>query len=187
MDKCDSILIGGGMMFTFFKAMGLEIGKSILEEDKIELAKELIEKARTKNIRLLLPLDTVIANSFSNDSESKIVSLSEIPSDWLGMDIGPKSIELFEKEIINAKTVIWNGPMGVFEMQNFSNGTFAIAKALTKATDKGALTIVGGGDSAAAVTQMKFKKQVTHVSTGGGASLEYLEGKILPGIAALEV
>ena len=187
MDKCDAILIGGGMMFTFYKAMGLEIGKSILEADKVQLASEIFEKAKKKNIRLLLPQDVTIANSFSNDAETKIVPFNEIPADWFGMDIGPLTMATFEKEIVGAKTVIWNGPMGVFEMENFAKGTFSIAQSLAKATNIGAITIVGGGDSAAAISQMKFKNKVTHVSTGGGASLEYLEGKILPGISALEI
>lgn len=187
MDKCDAILIGGGMMFTFYKAMGLEIGKSILEADKVQLASEILEKAKKKNIRLLLPQDVTIANSFSNDAETKIVPFNEIPADWFGMDIGPLTMATFEKEIVGAKTVIWNGPMGVFEMENFAKGTFSIAQSLAKATNIGAITIVGGGDSAAAISQMKFKNKVTHVSTGGGASLEYLEGKILPGISALEI
>lgn len=187
MSKCDSILIGGGMMFTFFKAMGYEIGKSILEVDKVELAKEIIEKAKAENIKLLLPVDTILADSFSNDANIKTAKVSEIPADMLGMDIGPETIELFSKEITSSKTVIWNGPMGVFEMANFAKGTFAVANALAASTSNGAITIVGGGDSAAAIAQMNFKKQVTHVSTGGGASLEFLEGKTLPGLAALEI
>jgi phosphoglycerate kinase len=186
MSKCDAIIVGGGMMFTFFKAMGLEIGKSILEEDRVEMAKTLIEKAKANNIRLLLPVDTIIADKFDNNANNKTVGITDIPADWLGMDIGPESIKLFANEILNARTIVWNGPMGVFEMENFAKGTFAIAQALADATQKGAITIVGGGDSAAAVAQMNFKNKVTHVSTGGGASLEYLEGKVLPGVAALD-
>jgi phosphoglycerate kinase len=184
--KCDSILIGGGMMYTFYKAMGLEIGKSLLEEDKIELAKELIEKAKNESCELLLPLDTVVADKFDNEAEFKTVKDSDIPGDWLGVDIGAETRKLFTDTITKAKTVVWNGPMGVFEMPNFAAGTLSIAEALATATEKGAITIIGGGDSAAAIRQMNFQNKVTHVSTGGGASLEYLEGKTLPGVAALD-
>jgi len=186
LDKCDTIIIGGGMTFTFFKAIGLNIGKSILEEDKIQLAKELIEKAKAKNVNLLLPTDIVVADKFDNSANYKTVPSNSIEDDWLGMDIGEESIIEITNIIQRAKTIVWNGPMGVFEMSNFSNGTFKVASALADATDKGAITIVGGGDSAAAINQMNFNKKVSHVSTGGGASLEYLEGKILPGVAALE-
>ena len=184
--KCDSILIGGGMMYTFYKAMDLEIGKSLLEEDKIELAKELIEKAKNESCELLLPLDTIVADKFDNEANFKTVKDSEIPADWLGVDIGAETRTLFTDTITKAKTVVWNGPMGVFEMPNFASGTLSIAEALATATEKGAITIIGGGDSAAAIRQMNFQNKVTHVSTGGGASLEYLEGKTLPGIAALD-
>jgi phosphoglycerate kinase len=187
LDKCDSILIGGGIMFTFFKAMGLEIGKSIFEEDKISLAGELLNEAKSQNNKLILPTDTVIANEFSNDADSKTVPVGKIPVDWMGMDIGPETCKIFYNEIIKAGTVVWNGPMGVFEMEKFAAGTHFIAQALADATAKGAITIVGGGDSAAAVNKMGYQNKVTHVSTGGGASLEYLEGKVLPGVAALEM
>lgn len=186
-NKCDSILIGGGMMFTFFKAMNYNIGKSICEDDKIELALQLLNESKEKNVELILPEDVVIADIFSNDSNFRLVPATEIPDNWIGMDIGEKTIDNFSKIIKEAKTVFWNGPMGVFEMSNFAKGTLTIAKALADATEKGATTIVGGGDSAAAITQMNFKNKVTHVSTGGGASLEYIEGKTLPGIAALDV
>jgi phosphoglycerate kinase len=166
--KCDSILIGGGMMYTFYKAMGLEIGKSLLEEDKIELAKELIEKAKNESCELLLPLDTVVADKFDNEAEFKTVKDSDIPGDWLGVDIGAETRKLFTDTITKAKTVVWNGPMGVFEMPNFAAGTLSIAEALATATEKGAITIIGGGDSAAAIRQMNFQNKVTHVSTGGG-------------------
>lgn len=186
-NKCDTILIGGGMMFTFFKAMNLNIGKSICEDDKVELAQQLINEAKEKNVNLILPVDVVIASNFSNDAQKMMVPANEIPDNWFGMDIGSKTIETFSNIIREAKTIFWNGPMGVFEMSNFANGTLAIAKAMAEATEKGATTIVGGGDSAAAISQMNFKNKITHVSTGGGASLEYIEGKTLPGIAALEV
>jgi len=185
--KCDTILIGGGMMFTFFKSMNLNIGKSICEDDKVELALQLINEAKEKNVRLILPEDVLVADKFSNDAQTKQVPVTEIPDDWFGMDIGNKTIEFFSKIIKEAKTIFWNGPLGVFEMSNFANGTLSIAKAMAEATDRGATTIVGGGDSAAAITQMNFKNKITHVSTGGGASLEYIEGKTLPGIAALEI
>lgn len=187
MDKCDNILIGGGMMFTFLKAMDLEIGKSLLEEDRLELAKDIINRAKEKNINLVLPSDTVIADKFAADANSEIVSVENIPNNKLGMDIGSETISLFSAIISQSKTVIWNGPMGVFEMDKFAKGTFAVAEALAAATTKGAITIVGGGDSAAAIAKMNFKRKVTHVSTGGGASLEFLEGKVLPGIKALEI
>ncbi|NUN68796.1 MAG: phosphoglycerate kinase [Bacteroidetes bacterium] len=185
MGKVDALLIGGGMMFTFFKAQGMEIGKSLLEEDKIGLAKSLIEEARAKNIRLLLPVDCVVAEKFDNDSPKRVVPVTAIPADGVGMDIGPATVELFAGEIKRGKTIVWNGPMGVFEMSNFAAGTNAIASALVEATALGGTTIVGGGDSAAAIAKAGLEKQVSHVSTGGGASLEFLEGKVLPGVAAL--
>ncbi len=185
MGKVDALLIGGGMMFTFYKAQGLEIGKSLLEEDKVELAKQLMDEAKAKNIRLLLPVDCVVAEKFDNDAPTQTVNVNSIPAGSVGMDIGPKTIELFSKEISSAKTVVWNGPMGVFEMSNFAKGTNAVAQALVEATKLGATTIVGGGDSAAAIAKAGLEKEVSHVSTGGGASLEFLEGKILPGVAAL--
>jgi phosphoglycerate kinase len=184
--KCDTILIGGGMMFTFYKAQGFEIGKSILEEDKVELASELLKEAESKGVRLLLPIDVIAASEFKNEAQTKTVDIESIPTDMMGMDIGPKTVELFKKEILSSKTVIWNGPMGVFEMENFARGTKAVAEALVDTTKEGAITIVGGGDSAAAIAQFGFKNDVTHVSTGGGASLEFLEGKELPGVKALD-
>jgi phosphoglycerate kinase len=186
LNKCDNIIIGGGMMFTFYKAMGYEIGKSLLEEDKIELAKQVIETAKAYNKKIFLPVDVVVADSFSNDSKFKTVDADKISNEELGMDIGEQTIEIYKNIIKSSKTVVWNGPMGVFEMSNFAKGTFAIANALAEATANSAITIVGGGDSAAAINMMKFDKLVSHVSTGGGASLEYLEGKILPGVKALE-
>ena len=185
MGKVDALLIGGGMMFTFFKAQGMEIGKSLLEEDKIALAKSLIDEAKAKDIQLLLPVDCIVAENFDNESPAKTVPVNEIPADGVGMDIGPKTIELFSNEIKKGKTVVWNGPMGVFEMSNFATGTNAIATALVEATKQGATTIVGGGDSAAAIAKAGLEKEVSHVSTGGGASLEFLEGKALPGVVAL--
>ncbi len=186
MGKCDSILIGGGMMFTFYKAMGLEIGKSILEADKVDLAREIIAEAKEKGMKLLLPVDCIAASEFSESAQTKTVPVEAIPADMLGMDIGPKSIELFEREILASRTIVWNGPMGVFEMPKFAEGTFSLAKAVGEATSKGAISVVGGGDSVAAVKAIKYEKKITHVSTGGGASLEFLEGKELPGIAVLD-
>jgi len=185
MSKVDNLLIGGGMAFTFLRAMGLEIGKSLLEEDRIEMAKEILEKAKTQNINLVLPVDVVIANSFSNDAKTEIVDVNSIRPDWQGLDIGPKTIELFKSYIGNSKTVVWNGPMGVFEFDNFAKGTFEIAKALADASQNGVVTIVGGGDSSAAIAKAGLEDKVSHVSTGGGASLEFLEGKALPGVIAL--
>lgn len=185
MGKVDALLIGGGMMYTFCKAQGMEIGKSLLEEDKIELAKKLLADANARNVKLLLPVDTLVADKFDNAAATKVVPVNAIPADWAGVDIGPETIELFTEEIKKAKTVVWNGPMGVFEMSNFSKGTNAIAQAMADATKAGAVTIVGGGDSASAIAKAGLEKQVSHVSTGGGASLEFLEGKILPGVAAL--
>ena len=183
MDKVDTLIIGGGMAFTFFKAMGYNIGSSLLEEDKVELAKELMEKASKKGVALELPIDSVIAKEFNNDSERKTVLSSQMEDGWMGLDIGEKAIEQFGSIVKNAKTVIWNGPMGVFEMPNFAVGTKAIAKAMAQSD---ALTIIGGGDSAAAVEQLGFADKMSHVSTGGGASLEFLEGKVLPGIDVLQ-
>lgn len=182
-NKVDSIIIGGGMSYTFLKAQGHEIGTSILEEDKIELANELLRKAEEKKVKLLLPVDVVVAEEFANDTNYKTVPIDKIPEDMMGMDMGEKSIEAFIEEIKNAKTVIWNGPMGVFEMENFRKGTDAIAKAMAESE---AVTIVGGGDSASAVEKAGYASSMTHISTGGGASLEFLEGKTLPGIAAID-
>lgn len=183
--KVDNLIIGGGMAYTFFKAKGLEIGTSLLEEDKLELAKELISKAENSNAKFLLPVDVIVSEEFKNESPSEAVDVEKIPSNKMGLDVGPKSIELFNDIIKNSKTVIWNGPLGVFEFPNFANGTNSIANALAEATSNGAITVIGGGDSASAIKKAGLEDKVTHVSTGGGASLEFLEGKILPGVAAL--
>lgn len=183
LEKVDNLLIGGGMAFTFLKARGLDIGKSLLEEDKVPLAKELMDKARGKGVNLMLPVDVVVAEDFRNDARHFTVPVEEIPSGYMGLDIGEKTREAFSRVIAGSATVIWNGPMGVFEMPSFAKGTEEIAKAM--AACRGT-TIVGGGDSAAAVKQMGYSDRMSHVSTGGGASLEFLEGKLLPGIAALE-
>ena len=182
LDKVDVLLIGGGMSYTFQKALGGEIGNSLLEEDKVDLAKELIEKAKVKGVKLLLPVDNEAGNSFSNDALRITVHSKSIPEGFEGMDIGPETQKLFADEILNAGTVVWNGPMGVFEFENFAVGTRKIAEAMAQCNG---ITIIGGGDSAAAIKQMGFADKVTHVSTGGGASLEFLEGKVLPGVAAL--
>lgn len=181
--KVDCLIIGGGMSYTFFKAMGYEIGKSILDEESIELAAELMKKAEAAGVELLLPVDTVCAEEFSNDSRKAIYDRDAIPEDMMGMDIGPKTVELYEKAVAKAGTVLWNGPMGVFEMESFAEGTKAVAAALA---ESGAVTVIGGGDSAAAVEQFGYADKMTHISTGGGASLEFLEGKALPGIECLE-
>ena len=183
--KVDAILIGGGMTYTFFKAKGLSVGSSLLEEDKVELAASLLKKAEAAGVRFLLPVDSKVADRFSDDAESKWVDQDGIEEGWMALDIGPKTIQLFGDEIRKAKTVLWNGPMGVFEMDNFSAGTFQMAEALAEATALGATTIIGGGDSAAAIKKAGLQDKVSHVSTGGGASLEYLEGKELPGVAVL--
>ena len=180
--KVDAIIIGGGMAFTFLKAKGYEVGKSLLEEDKVELAKELIKKAKANGVALVLPIDIVVAKEFKNDTEFKTVAADSIPADMMGLDIGEETISLFSDVIKEAKTIIWNGPMGVFEMDNFNKGTYAIANAMVHS---GAITIVGGGDSASAVEKAGLADKITHVSTGGGASLELLEGKVLPGIDAI--
>jgi phosphoglycerate kinase len=185
LNRVDTLLIGGGMMFTFYKAQGMEIGNSLLEADKVELAAHLLKEAAERKVKLLLPVDTVIADGFSNDAKRAVVSVKAIPAGWSGLDIGPESIRLFNTELDTAKTIVWNGPMGVFEMENFAHGTVAIAEKLAERTSRGAVTIVGGGDSAAAIAKAGLEHAVSHVSTGGGASLEYLEGKILPGVAAL--
>lgn len=185
MSKVDALIIGGGMMFTFYKAQGMEIGKSLLEEDKVELAKQILTDAQAKNIKLMLPTDCVVADKVEDDAATQTVGVKQIPAGWSGLDIGPESVKLFSEEIRKAKTVVWNGPMGVFEMDRFAEGTNAIAHALADATKGGTVTIVGGGDSAAAIAKAGLQKKVSHVSTGGGASLEFLEGKVLPGVAAL--
>jgi len=185
MDKVDVLLIGGGMAYTFIKAQGLEIGTSLLEEDKLELARQLIEMASLRNKQLVLPIDTVVGRSFANDTDYRTVDISEMPADMMGLDIGPETIRLFRRHIMEAKSVLWNGPVGVFEMSNFANGTIKVAEALVEATKNGSTTVIGGGDSAAAINQIGLETQVSHVSTGGGASLQLLEGKIMPGLAAL--
>ncbi len=182
-EKADSIIIGGGMTYTFLKAMGFSVGDSICELDRVELAKETMKKAEEKNVRLLFPVDTVCGKEFSNETEIKIVNSKEIPDGWQGLDIGPESVKLFTEELQKAKTVMWNGPLGVFEFANFAKGTNAIAKVLSEID---ATTIIGGGDSAAAVEKGGYADKITHISTGGGASLEFLEGKVLPGIDCLE-
>lgn len=181
----DYLLIGGGMAYTFYKAMGLEIGDSLLEAEKIDLAKEMLEKFKSSKAKVILPKDVVVTKEFNNDSPSHVVEIDSIPSDEQGLDIGPKTIEEFGEIIRKSKTVLWNGPMGVFEFDNFAKGTDAIAQALADATADGAKTIIGGGDSAAAIKKAGLDDKVSHVSTGGGASLEFLEGKVLPGVAAL--
>ncbi|MBR2700118.1 MAG: phosphoglycerate kinase [Clostridia bacterium] len=182
LEKVDTLIIGGGMAYTFSKAMGGEIGNSLLDAERIDQAKEMMETAKAKGVQFLLPVDTVIANDFDNPTEIKTVDAGKIPEGWQGLDIGPKTVELFSKAIKAAKTVVWNGPMGVFEKPEFAKGTLAIATAMA---DSGAITIIGGGDSAAAVTQMGLAPKMSHISTGGGASLEFLEGKVLPGVACL--
>ena len=184
-DKCDKVLIGGGMIFTFYKARGLAVGKSLVEEDKLKLAKELEAKAAAKGVQLLLPTDVVLADAFSPDANSQITAIDAIPDGWMGLDIGPDSIKAFEAALADCKTVIWNGPMGVFEFDKFAAGTDAIAHTLAGLTATGTCTIIGGGDSVAAVEKVGVAEKMSHISTGGGASLELLEGKVLPGVAAL--
>ena len=183
LEKVDSIVIGGGMAYTFIKAMGGSIGKSLLDEERLDYCKEILAKAKDKGVKILLPVDNVVADDFSNDANFKVVDSMAIPDDYQGMDIGPKSIEQFKETILAAKTIVWNGPMGVFEMPNFAKGTIAVAQMVA---DADATTIIGGGDSAAAVEQLGFADKMSHISTGGGASLEFLEGLELPGIACLE-
>ena len=185
LDKVDTLIIGGGMAYTFYKAMGLEIGKSLLEEDRIPMAKQIMADAEAKGTKLLLPIDCVVASEFSNDAEKAKVARDGIPADKEALDIGPETIKLFSDALLDAKTIVWNGPMGVFEFPNFAIGTNAIAKVLADCTDKGAATIIGGGDSASAIAKAGLSDKMSHISTGGGASLEFLEGKILPGVAAL--
>lgn len=182
-DKADKILIGGGMMFTFLKALNYNIGKSLLEEDKVDLAKGLIEKAQTKGAQIILPSDVVLTKAFNNDSPSRIALVDQIGDDEMGLDIGPATVEMFTAELKGANTVVWNGPMGVFEMPNFAMGTIGVCEAIAKLDN--AQTIIGGGDSAAAAMDLGFADEFSHISTGGGASLEYLEGKALPGIASI--
>jgi len=186
LDKVDKIFIGGGMVFTFYKARGLSVGSSLVEEDKLELARTLEAKAQAKGVQFLLPTDVVIADKFSAEANTQIVSADAIPDGWMGLDIGPDSIKTFQAALADVKSVIWNGPMGVFEIDKFAKGTEAIAHTLAELTPKGCTTIIGGGDSVAAVEKVGLASQMSHISTGGGASLELLEGKVLPGIAALD-
>jgi phosphoglycerate kinase len=185
MEKVDVLIIGGGMVFTFGKAMGYDIGDSLLEEDRVEMAREIITRAQNSSVKLYLPTDAVVASEISGDAETDIVPIDEIPDGKKGLDIGPESVKIFIEALSDTQTIVWNGPMGVFENKPFAEGTMAIAKALAKLTDEGATTIVGGGDTASAVAQAGLENKLSHISTGGGASLEFLEGKILPGVAAL--
>jgi phosphoglycerate kinase len=186
LDKCDKLFLGGGMIFTFYKARGLNVGKSLVEDDKLELARALEAKAKEKGVQLLLPTDVVVADNFSADANTQTVDVNHIPDGWMGLDIGPDSVKVFQAALADCQTVIWNGPMGVFEIDKFAVGTFAIANTLAEISQKGAVTIIGGGDSVAAVEKANLAEQMSHISTGGGASLELLEGKVLPGIAALD-
>ncbi|MGN7821640.1 phosphoglycerate kinase [Chitinophaga varians] len=185
MDRANNIIIGGGMAYTFLKAQGKEIGNSLCENDKLDLANELLEKARTKNVKLVLPVDSVAADKFAADAATQVVSNDNIPAGWMGLDIGPASVALFSETIQASKTILWNGPMGVFEMEAFQKGTKGVADAIVLATAQGAFSLVGGGDSVAAVNQFGLADKVSYVSTGGGAMLEFFEGKTLPGIAAI--
>ena len=184
--KVDVLVIGGGMAFTFFAAQGIEIGDSLVESEKLALASKILEQIKSSKRRVIFPIDCVIADRFDNNAQRKVVPVTKIPSGWRGLDIGPDTVKLMSMEIRKAKTIVWNGPMGVFEMPNFANGTLEVARLLAEATKEGATTIVGGGDSAAAITAAGFEASISHVSTGGGASLEFLEGKALPGVDALD-
>lgn len=183
LEKVDTLLIGGAMTYTFVKAQGGNVGKSLVEEDKLEIAKEILSIAENKNVKLILPVDNIVANEMVEEADTKITSVSEIPDNYMGLDIGPKTISIFEKEIKNAGTIVWNGPVGMFEIEKFATGTKAVATAMASSE---AITIIGGGDSAAAVEKFGLEKEMSHVSTGGGASLEFMEGKELPGIMALQ-
>ena len=185
LDKVDHLIIGGGMAFTFVKAQGGKIGNSICEDDKMPLALEILKQAKAKNVQIHIPVDTIAADAFSNDANTQIVDINEIPDGWEGVDAGAKSIALFHDVVMQSKTILWNGPLGVFEMESFAGGTIALGNSIAEATKKGAFSLVGGGDSVAAVKQFGFEDKVSYVSTGGGAMLESLEGKILPGIAAI--
>lgn len=185
LDKIDHLIIGGGMVYTFAKAMGGKVGKSICENDYIDFALQLMEKAKAKGVKIHLPIDVIIADDFSNDANKKICSVSEIPDDWQGLDAGPETLKAFETVVMNAKTILWNGPLGVFEFENFAAGTIALGEQIAKSTAAGTFSLVGGGDSVAAVKQFGFEAKMSYISTGGGAMLESLEGKTLPGIAAL--
>lgn len=186
LDQVDNLIIGGGMSYTFFKAIGGNVGKSIVEEDKLDLARDLIQKAKKKSVDLMLPIDSVIADKFDNEAQTEVALNGNIREGWMGLDIGPQAIQVFSEAIEKSKTILWNGPMGVFEMEKFSSGTRKVAEAVVRATDKGAFSLIGGGDSAAAVNQLGFSDKVSYVSTGGGALLEYFEGKELPGVKALD-
>lgn len=186
LEKCDKLILGGGMVFTFYKARGLNVGKSLVEDDKLELAKSLEAKAKERGVTFLLPTDVVVADKFAADANTQIVSVEAIPDGWMGLDIGPDSVKTFQDALADCKTVIWNGPMGVFEMEKFAAGTEGIARTLAGLTKTGTSTIIGGGDSVAAVEMLNLGEEMSHISTGGGASLELLEGKELPGIAALD-
>ncbi|MFL9845853.1 phosphoglycerate kinase [Flavobacterium rhizosphaerae] len=184
--KIDNLIIGGGMTYTFVKAQGGKVGDSICEDDKQDLALEILAKAKENNVNVYLPVDVVAADDFSNDANTKVVDVNEIPDGWQGLDAGPKTLEIFKKVILDSKTILWNGPVGVFEMEKFAKGTIAIGEFIDEATQKGAFSLVGGGDSVSAVKQFGFESKMSYVSTGGGAMLEMLEGKTLPGIAAIQ-
>jgi len=185
LDKVDNLIIGGGMAYTFVKAQGGKVGKSLVEEDKLDLARDVLKKAVEKGVNLAIPIDTVIADEFSNNANKNECAINEIPDGWMGLDIGSETVSSYEEIINDSKLILWNGPMGVFEMDNFAEGTKAVAKAITESTQKGAFSLIGGGDSVAAINKYNFSDKVSYVSTGGGAMLEYLEGKQLPGIAAI--
>jgi phosphoglycerate kinase len=185
LEKVDNLIIGGGMAYTFAKALGGQIGNSLVEEDKLDLALELLKKAKAKNVNLLLPVDSVIADAFAADAKTAIAQNDAIPAGWMGLDIGPESVKSFSSVVKNSKTILWNGPMGVFEMEKFETGTKSVAEAVVEATKNGAFSLIGGGDSAAAVAKFGFEDKVSYVSTGGGALLEYMEGKELPGVKAI--
>lgn len=185
MDKVEYLIIGGGMVFTFSKAMGNPIGDSLLEEDKVDLAREIMEKVKSSKAKLVFPTDVIVASEISDDAKTSVVDIDKIPDGMKGLDIGPASVKMFAETLADAKTIVWNGPMGVFESKPFAEGTFAIARLMAELTAKGAVTVVGGGDSAAAVGKAGLDEKLTHISTGGGASLEFLEGKALPGVVAL--
>lgn len=186
LDSVDNLIIGGGMMFTFIKALGGKIGNSLVEDDLLELAVNTLEGAKLHNVNIILPVDTVAADGFFNDAQTIVVNAGEIPDGWLGLDIGPESVKLFDKVLMESQTILWNGPMGVFEMPAFAEGTIEVAKSIARSTEKGAFSLVGGGDSVAAVNKFGLADKVSYVSTGGGAMLEFIEGKVLPGVAAIE-
>jgi phosphoglycerate kinase len=185
MNRVDNLIIGGGMTYTFIKAMGGKIGKSLCEEDKLDLALQLINKAKEKNVKFYLPVDSLNADQFANEANTVVTPVNEVEEGWMGLDIAEKTIKQFSEVIENSKTILWNGPMGVFEMERFSKGTTAVAKAIAAATSKGAYSLIGGGDSVAAINKNQLADKVSYVSTGGGAMLEYMEGKKLPGITAI--